>query len=691
MENLYKSHIKAVLNSYSEIFFIENYIAGGIFLLCTLINPNLGIAGIIALISAYLFAKFLNMEKEFLSSGFYTYNPLLVGLSIGYLFKITPLTIFFTVTAGVLTLVFSIMLYSIFSYYLKLPILSLPFVIISSTIYLSVSNYSNLFVESLYPHINFSFLENYIPVWISGYLKSFGTILFLPDVFIGLLFAVTIFFISRILFMLSVIGYYTGTVASGFLSGSFYQAFSDISHFNFILIAMVLGGIFLIPSIKSYFVAVVGVMVSTIILSAVKTFWAFYGIPAFTLPFNFVSLTFLYVLGILGFPLVAKVVRKTPEETLDFYLTNINRFKGFERSLYLPFSGKWTVWQGFNSKWTHKGSWKYAYDFVITDENGKTYRNEGTKLEDYYAYKKPVLSPVRGRIVKVISDLPDNPIGQVDKDNNWGNLVIIYDVRGFYVEISHLAHRSIKVKEGDWVEIGSFIGLCGNSGYSPQPHIHIQVQSSADIGSYTLPFSFVSYVSGNRFFSNNLPEEGEAVEPVFPDKSLELKMSFVLDDEFSFDVIKNGQKIDQLNLVVKMASDGTFYFDSGKGKLYFGTYEGTFYFYRLDGDDPFLKLFFTAVPRLPLAYRKDMEWEDYIPVKTVAPKLKKSVILFFSSFNHNFAKVKYKGKFIDENRIKGYIEFPLLNMRKETTAELDEYTGFKTVKVDDIELKLRKE
>ncbi|WP_029520933.1 urea transporter [Persephonella sp. IF05-L8] len=689
MKNSYKSHLKAVLNSYSEIFFVENYIAGGIFLLSTFINPNIGLAGIISFISAYLFARFLNMEKEFLSSGFYTYNPLLVGLSIGYLFKITPITIFFTITAGIFTLIFSVMLHSVFSYYLRLPIFSLPFVIISSIIYLSASNYSNLFVVSLYPHTNFDFLESYLPLWIIGYLKSLGTILFLPDAFIGLIFAITIFLISRILFMLSVIGYYTGTLVAGFLTGSFYQAFSDISHFNFILIAMVLGGIFLIPSVKTYFIAIIGVVISTIILSAVKTFWSLYGIPAFTLPFNFISLTILYVLGILGFPLIARVIRKTPEETLDFYLTNVSRFKGYERTLHLPFSGKWTVWQGFDGKWTHKGSWRYAYDFVITDEEGKTYKNEGLNLEDYYAYRKPVLSPVRGRVVKVISHLPDNPIGQVDKDNNWGNLVIIHDIRGFYVEISHFAQHSIKVKEGDWVEIGTFLGLCGNSGYSPQPHIHIQVQPSDEIGSYTLPFSFVSYISGKMFYSNNLPKEGETVEPVFPDKSLELKMSFILDYQFSFDVLKDGQKIDTLHLTVKMAPDGTFYFASGKGELYFGKYEGTFYFYRFDGKDPYLKLFFIALPRLPLFYKKGIQWEDYIPIKTVTSEIEKSVILFISSFNHNFAKVKYKGEFISENKIKGNVEFPILNINKEVLVELDDFIGFKSIKVDNIEIKLK--
>ena len=682
-------HTKAILNSYSEIFFLENYIAGGILLLCTFLNPNIGLSGIIAVLSAYLFARFLNMGEAFLSSGFYTYNPLLVGLSIGYIFKITPLTVFFTITAGITTFVFSVMLYSLFSYYLKLPILSLPFVFISSTIYLAVSNYSNLFVNSLYQHNNFSFLEESLPVWLSGYFKSLGTVLFLPDVFVGLIFSVLIFFMSRILFLLSVIGYYVGSITLGFLTGSFYQSFSDINHFNFILIAMALGGIFLIPSPKSYITAVIGVLTSTIVLSAVKTFWAFYGIPAFTMPFNFISLTFIYVLGFVGFPLIAKVIRRTPEETLDFYLTNINRFKGTERGIFLPFSGKWTVWQGFNGKWTHKGSWRYAYDFVITDEKGKTYRNNGENLTDYYAFRKPVLSPVRGRVVKVISDLPDNPIGQVDKENNWGNLVIIYDERGFYVEISHLAQHSVKVKEGDWVEVGTFLGLCGNSGYSPQPHIHIQVQLSPEIGAYTVPFSFVSYLSENRFFSNNLPKEEEVVEPAYPDKSLDLKMSFILDTEYHYEVLKGGKVVDQLKITVRMSPDGTFYFDSGRGVLYFGKQEGTFYFYRFDGKDEYLKTFFMALPKLPLFYRKGVVWEDFIPIKIVAGEIKKSVVLFLSSFRHNFAKVSYKGEFLDEKTVKGCVKSLILNIKKEFTVKLHEFSGIEEIKTEDFEIKLK--
>ncbi|RMA92477.1 urea transporter [Hydrogenothermus marinus] len=686
----YILYLKAILNSYSEILFLQGFITGAIILLSTFINPSIGIAGLISVLSAYFIARFLNMGREFLESGFYTYNALLVGLSIGYLFKITPLTIFFTIIAGILTFIFSVMLYKIFSYYLALPILSIPFVVISSILYLSAYSYSNLFVDSLYPHSHFEFLEDIFPLWLSGYFKSLGAILFLPDVFIGIIFSILLFFSSRILFLLSIIGYITGSLSLYFLTGSYSQAFSDITNFNFILIAMALGGIFLIPSIKSYFIALIGVITSTIVLSATKTFWSFYGIPIFTFPFNFTTLSFIYVLGALGFPLLAKIIRKNPEETLDYYLTTQKRFSGTTRGIYLPFSGEWTVWQGFNDEWTHKGNWKYAYDFVITDENGKTYKGDGLNLTDYYAFKKPVLSPVRGRVVKVVSNLPDNPIGTVDRENNWGNYIVIYDFRGFYVELSHFAQNSIKVKEGDWVEIGSFLGLCGNSGYSPQPHIHIQVQATEEVGSLTLPFSFISYISGKQFFSNNLPKKKEKVKPAYPDISIKNKLSFYLDNQFIYEIYKNNQKIDEFSMKVKMEIDGTFYFETEKGKLYFGKDESSFYFYSLKGDDKYLKIIFRAIPKIPLISEKDIKWIDFIPFDIAFNNLFKNLILFIASFNHSIGLVKYEGKIIDYGKFEGLIKNPFSKKEYKSYVILDENLGFKEIKIDSIKFVLKK-
>ena len=177
------------------------------------------------------------------------------------------------------------------------------------------------------------------------------------------------------------------------------------------------------------------------------------------------------------------------------------------RTLALPFSGRWRVWQGFNGRWTHRGAWRHACDFVIADEQGKTHRGDGSRLHDYYCYRMPVLAPVRGRVLKVVDDVEENLAGRVDGDRNWGNLVLLEDPRGFCVEVSHFAHRTIRVQEGQSVERGAMLGLCGNSGYSAQPHIHVQVQADARVGAPTLPFSFVSYRHGDVYHANDLPHE----------------------------------------------------------------------------------------------------------------------------------------------------------------------------------------
>jgi hypothetical protein len=469
--------------------------------------------------------------------------------------------------------------------------------------------------------------------------------------------------------------------------GSSTQAFADINHFNFILIAIAVGGIYLIPSVKSYLLAIISVCTATILLDAVLVFWANFSIPAFTLPFNIVSLTFVYVLGLIKYPQMAWIIKHTPEETLDLYLSNKRRYKGEERTIMLPFSGKWTVYQGFNGKWTHKGSWKYAYDFVITDEDGSTYKSDGFKPEDYFCYRKPVLSPVSGRVVKVIKNIPDNPIGEVNKIHNWGNLVIIKCESQYYVEISHFAEDSIKVEEGNWVERGNLLGHCGNSGYSPQPHIHVQVQETDTVGGYTIPFSFVNYLTGAKYSANDLPDEDTIVEPLYIENKYDSLTSFSLDEEYHYEVFNDGKKIDDLNLKVEMEIDGTFYFNSGKGKLYFGKHEGTFYFFSTEGNDPYLKLMFQALPRLPLSFRENLEWNDGIPIGQVTKGFIRGAVQFISSFKHNIFSTEINLKFNSTKEVSGKIFSRMPRIERESLVELDDSNGFNRIKVDNIELK----
>jgi len=223
-------------------------------------------------------------------------------------------------------------------------------------------------------------------------------------------------------------------------------------------------------------------------------------------------------------------------------------------------------------------------------------------------------------VVTIVNELPDNPIGRVDKTNNWGNFVLLYDERGYYVKLAHFAQKSIRVKPGDWVEPGTILGLCGNTGYSPQPHIHVHVQMYQYLGAPTLPFSFLSYIESNQYHANDLPAKGQQVEPAGAvDSQLDIQTGFLLGDTLTYDVYQDGERVDRLSLKVNMAMDGTLCLESDRGgRLYFGKHAGTFYFYRSDGGDKYLNLLLLSLPRLPLCYRSGLGWHDYVPMSLVA-------------------------------------------------------------------------
>ncbi len=674
-----EKYIVPILRSYSAVLFNSEAYGGALLLFLSFLNPNVGFGGLVSLLSAYLFARLLGFKKEFLRIDYYIYNPLLVGLSLGYIFKINTISFLFFLTGGILSFLTTYVLSNLFYYYFRLPILSLPFVIVSSTLYLASQHFSNLFVESLYPHFYLPNID-FTP-FINGFFKSLGAVFFLPNTFCGSVIFLLILRISPILAFLSVIGYSTGILTTALFKGSLYQAISDTSAFNYILTSMAVGGVFLVPSLRSYKFALLSSFISVPIVESSKVFWETYGIPVFALPFNVVSLLVLYVFIFTGYSLVTRVYRGTPERTLDYYLTRLKRFPFTGREIALPFSGEWTVWQSFDGEWTHKGAWRHAVDFVITDSEGKTFKGTGSSLSDYYCFGKPVLSPIDGTVVEVVSSLPDNKPGEVDKENNWGNYVLLYDKRGFYVLVCHLKQNSVNVKRGDSVTKGSLLGLCGNSGYSPQPHIHIHVQVLPHLGAPTVPFSFTSFISSKNFHDVGIPKKGERVTPVFADKSLFRRLNFLIGQEFTYSLYdkKRGEE-ETLKIQVEMAPDGTFYFTEGRSKLYFGILNSTFYFYSIDGDlsSP-LKYFLFSAPKIPLINSGGVVWRDYLPLTSLFSEFKRKLLLFISSFKHDLLEVRVKSCWSSIDTVSTEIILPGSKKVKKAKLKLSNHLGFEEI------------
>ncbi|OLZ41745.1 peptidase M23 [Natrinema saccharevitans] len=154
-------------------------------------------------------------------------------------------------------------------------------------------------------------------------------------------------------------------------------------------------------------------------------------------------------------------------------------------SYRLPFDGTWTVVNGsYDHDYSH--SWlpatqRYAYDFVITDADGRTSpAGSGSAVGSYYCYDEPILAPADGVVVDVFDTDFESPRGgglsHPLKRDIRGSYVVIQHAPDEYSCLAHLVPGSAAVALGDRVERGQEIGRCGHSGNSSEPHLHFQLQ-----------------------------------------------------------------------------------------------------------------------------------------------------------------------------------------------------------------------
>lgn len=116
---------------------------------------------------------------------------------------------------------------------------------------------------------------------------------------------------------------------------------------------------------------------------------------------------------------------------------------------------------------------RWAYDLAVEPNF-----TQSDRLEDYGCWGVPVLAPAAGEIVVAEDGHPDEVPGRIS--NNFiapaGNHIAIKLPTDTYLLIAHLQNGSVEVKVGDQVKEGQQIGLCGNSGNTSEPHIHIHHQ-----------------------------------------------------------------------------------------------------------------------------------------------------------------------------------------------------------------------
>lgn len=153
--------------------------------------------------------------------------------------------------------------------------------------------------------------------------------------------------------------------------------------------------------------------------------------------------------------------------------------------LTLPFKGEWTVtWGGDTAELNYhveSEAQKNAFDFLITDNKGRSYKTNGNQNEDYYAFAKELSAPCDGEVVLTVDGIKDNSPGTANPIYIPGNTVIIKTINNEYLFFAHFKQNSIRVKQGQKIKQGEILGLCGNSGNSSEPHLHFHIQNIEDM------------------------------------------------------------------------------------------------------------------------------------------------------------------------------------------------------------------
>lgn len=664
-----KSFLNGITCSYSQVFFSDNRLFAGILILISFIDYQAGLAGLIAVLTTNIISLTLGFNKAEIEKGLYGFNSLLVGLGLGSYFAPSIEMLIFIIISAFISVMFVNLFKGILLKY-ELPYLSLPF-IFSLWIIMLASRYfpslgiseRGIFTFNTLYDIGGSQLINvyelitgiHFTLPVKTYFISLSAIFFQYTVFSGILISIGLLIFSRIAFLLSIIGFISAYYFYYFLGGNIAELSYTYIGFNFILTAIAIGGFFLVPSFRSILWTIFLIPIVILLTVSLSQLFAIFRLSVYSLPFNMVVLLFLYTLKF-RMTFSAKLTEvyhqfNNPEKNFYYYTNQKNKAaQAYLIPFRPPFHGSWLVSQAHDGEITHKDHWKYAWDYIIVDKSEKEFQNMGLFPEDYYCFGKSVLSPANGTIDQVVDHIPDNAIGKYNLKHNWGNTVIIKHGEHIYSSLNHLKAGSVVVKPGDTVKEGQKIAEAGNSGRSPYPHLHFQLQATPYIGSKTIYYPLGFYMRTLNNEQNlkiySAPQKNEIISPVELTPSLKNVFNFIPGRIFRITGSLNEKPVDESWEVLTDPFNNSYIYSHTNGSsAWFIENDYHLYFTHFKGDkNSVLYNFYLSFYTVFFGYYHDLIIEDEIPQNLSFNGLKLWIQDFMAPF-HLFLKTKFLLKY----------------------------------------------
>lgn len=628
----------SILNAYSSLFYSYNKLFGLLLLLASFFYPASGIAGLVGIFTAMLLARIFRYDKALVLDGTLTFNSMMVGVGLGIMFECNVVMLVCVVLAASIAFLFTVLAWNVLGKY-KLPFLSLPFLLTLWCVLPSFHQFS--FVQpnnvDIY-YLNFLYrmggntlvegfrqanFEWFSPI-VGSYFKTLSVIFFQNNIFTGMIIAVGLLIHSRIAFSLSIIGYLTAYSFYRFAGIDIAVFLQFHAGFNYIIVAMALGAHYTIPSWSSYALAIVATLCCVLVGLGVNDLMGHIGVPSYSLAFVLVVLLTLLALRqrpLNKFPELVLLQYCSPEKNLYKQQNNTARLKNLVYyPIRFPFFGEWMVSQGYDGTHTHKGEWSKALDFVLVDDELKQNKSEGNYKEDYYCYGKPITAPANGYVMQIADLIEDNDIGSMNTSENWGNSIILKHAEGLYSQISHLKKNSFRVRVSDYVKAGDLLALAGNSGRSPIPHLHFQLQWLPVVGAKTMEYPLACYIKKekgeNQLRTFSIPQEGEIVSNVEVCVLLKEAFDILPGRKMKFLFTKDGEETICEWECFTDAYNRKYLFDAATNSVaYFINDETLFYFTDFEGDrDSLLYYFYLGLYKVLLGYYEDVQLTDKFPI-----------------------------------------------------------------------------
>ncbi|NOX47172.1 MAG: peptidoglycan DD-metalloendopeptidase family protein [Chlorobi bacterium] len=672
LKKIFPSFLSSTLNSYSQIFFSNDKIFASILVLVSFFDLNAGISGLMAVMASNAAAYLIGFNRNNIIAGYYGFNSLLVGLGLGIYYQMSPIFLMVLLFAAIFTLFITIMLEGVIGKY-GLPYLSISFLLGIWMVTLASRQFSELTIseKGIYMSNEIYSIGGYFFVgiynWFNNlnlhesvviYFRSLGAIFFQYHLFAGVLIAIGLLIYSRIAFLLSLVGFFGAYLFYKIVGGNLYELSYAYIGFNYILTSIAIGGFFIVPSRFSFLWVIFLIPLISITITSTIAIFDMFQLSIFSLPFNFIVLMFLYIMKFrerfYHNPEIVSYQQFSPEKNLYFQLNNKERFNNFKYiPVALPFWGEWKVTQGHYGDITHRDKWAHAWDFEIIDDEGLSFKEGGTVLKDYFCYNKPVIAPADGWVEEVLDGVEDNDIGDSNLEQNWGNTIILKIGEKVYCKMSHLKPNSFKVKKGDTVKKGDILAACGNSGRSPIPHIHFQMQETPYIGSETLNYPIGNYVQhlekGFEFKSYDKPRITDMVSNIEKDQTLYKAYHFVPGQVLKFSV-SGGQPgtavIVKWEVQTDIYNNSYLYCKETNSKAWFKNDGSIHYFTLFEGDrSSVLFYFFLGNYKVISGFYKGMTVKDVFPIHVLNKKAWILLQDFIAPF-YMFMKSEYRIEYV---------------------------------------------